>query len=169
MLGLAAARRWTILRFMAVQLQKESLLFLEETFETHHGIYIDKGTTLFDTLAGITAAQASRRASDRTASIAAHVRHVTFYLQVIERSLRGEDLGKINWREIWETDLPVTPEEWSAVVEALKTEWANVRRMHAEPATWEREDAHGEFMAIALHTAYHLGAIRQIIAVTSSK
>ena len=37
------------------RLQKESLLFLEETFETHHGIYIDKGTTLVDTLAGITA------------------------------------------------------------------------------------------------------------------
>ena len=151
------------------QLQKESLLFLEETFETHHGIYLDKGTTLFDTLAGITAAKASLRASDRTASIVAHVRHIVFYLQVLLKSIRGEEVGKVNWREIWESDRPVTPDEWSAVVQALKTEWANVRRMHAEPATWEREDALGEFIAIAIHTAYHLGAIRQAIAVVESQ
>jgi hypothetical protein len=150
------------------QLQRESLLFLEETFETHHGIYIDKGTTLFDTLAGITAAKASLRASDRTASIVAHVRHVVFYLQVLQKSIRGEEVGRVNWREIWETDRPVTPDEWGAVVQAMKTEWANIRRLHAEPATWEREDAHGEFMAIAIHTAYHLGAVRQAIAVIES-
>lgn len=150
------------------QLQKESLLFLEETFETHHGIYIDKDTTLLDTLAGITAAKASLRASKRTGSVAAHVRHLTFYLQVMEKSLRGEEVGKINWREIWNTDRPVTPEEWGAVVQALKIEWANIRRLHAEPATWDREDAHGEFIAIAIHTAYHLGAIRQAIAVIES-
>ena len=150
------------------QLQKESLLFLEETFETHHGIYIDKGTTLFDTLAGITAAKASLRASNRTGSIAAHVRHVTFYLQVMGKSLRGEEVGAINWREIWGADRPVTSDEWSAIVQALKNEWANIRRLHADPATWEREDAHGEFMAVAVHTAYHLGAIRQAIAVVES-
>lgn len=150
------------------QLQKESLLFLEETFETHHGIYIDKGTTLFETLAGITAARASLRASDRTASVAAHVRHVVFYMQVQQKSIRGEEVGKVNWREIWETDGPVTSDEWSAVVQGLKTEWTNVRRLHADPATWEREDAHGEFMGIAIHTAYHLGAIRQAIAVIGS-
>ena len=39
------------------------------------------------------------------------------------------------------------------------------RKLDTEPATWEREDAHSEFMAIAIHTAYHLGAIRQAIAV----
>jgi hypothetical protein len=150
------------------QLQKESLLFLEETFETHHGIYIDKGTTLFDTLAGLTAAKASFRASDRTASVVAHIRHIVFYLQVLQKSIRGEEVGKVNWREIWETDRPATPDEWSAVVQALKTEWANIRRLHAEPATWEREDAHGEFIAIAIHTAYHLGAVRQAIAVIES-
>jgi hypothetical protein len=151
------------------QLQKESLLLLEETFETHHGIYIDKGTTFLDTLAGITAAKASVRASDRTASIAAHVRHATFYLQVLQESIRGKEVGKVNWREIWESDRPVTPDGWSTIVKALKTEWVNIRRLHAEPGTWEREDAHGEFMAIVIHTAYHLGAIRQAIAVIESR
>ena len=147
------------------QLQKESLQFLEETFETHHGIYLDKGTSLLATLADFTAVDASLRASDRTASIAAHVRHIVFYLQVIQKSMRGQDVGKVNWREIWETDRPVTGDQWRAIVQSLEAEWANVRRMHAEPATWHRGDAHGELMAIAIHTAYHLGAIRQAIAV----
>ena len=150
------------------QLQKESLQFLEETFETHYGIYIDKGTSLLDTLADITAAEASVRSSDRTASIAAHVRHVTFYLQVLETLLRGQETGDVNWREIWENDRPVTGDEWQAVVQELRAEWTNVRGLHAVPATWDRSDAHGEFMTIAIHTAYHLGAIRQIIAAIRS-
>ncbi len=33
---------------------------LDETFENHHGIYLDKGTSLFETLDGIRADEASR-------------------------------------------------------------------------------------------------------------
>ena len=44
-----------------------------------------------------------------------------------------------------------------------------ILEMRSDPATWEREDAHGEFMAIAIHTAYHLGAIRQALAVIRSR
>src|SRR6185503_20371517 len=84
------------------QMQKEALLFLEETFETHHGIYIDKGTTLLDTLSDLTAAKASLRASPQTASVAAHVRHTVFYMQVLQQALRGKEVGKVNWREVWE-------------------------------------------------------------------
>ena len=31
-------------------LSKEIIDILEETFETHHGVYLDEGTTLFETL-----------------------------------------------------------------------------------------------------------------------
>ena len=151
------------------QHQKEVFLFLEETFQTHRGIYLDKGTSFFDTLADVTAAEVSLRASDRTASVVAHVRHVIFYVEVLQKSLRGEQVGKVNWREIWESDRPVTPDEWSALVARLREEYAKVCRLHADPATWDREDALGEFTAIAVHTAYHLGAIRQALAVIRSR
>ena len=151
------------------QLQKETLQFLEETFDKHYGIYIDKGTSLLETLANVTAEEASQRATAGTGSVAAHVRHLVFYMEVIQRSLRGEDVGKLNWREIWENDRPVTPEAWTAQVATLRTEYAKVLEMRSDPATWEREDAHGEFMAIAIHTAYHLGAIRQALAVIRSR
>ena len=147
------------------QLQKEAVQFLEETFESHHGIYLDKGTSFFETLGSVTASEASLRASDTTASVAAHVRHVVFYMDALQRSVRGEELGKLNWREIWENDRPVTPDEWTAQVATLRAEYANARRLLSDPATLEREDALGGFMAIAVHSAYHLGAIRQAIAV----
>ena len=147
------------------QLQKEALQFLEETFESHHGIYLDKGTSFLETLATVPAETASLRASNATGSIAAHVRHVVFYMEVLQKSIRGEVLGKLNWREIWENDRPVTSAEWAAQVAALRAEYGRVVLMVADPATWEREDALGGFMAIAVHTAYHLGAVRQALAV----
>jgi DinB superfamily len=147
------------------QLQKIALQFLEETFGTHHGIYLDKGTSFLETLDGVTAEAASERATAGTASIAAHVKHVVFYMDVLERAIRGDEVGKVNWREIWENDQPVSRDAWIAQVAALRAEYAKVLRMLSDAAMWEREDALGEFMAIAVHSAYHLGAIRQALAV----
>ena len=58
---------------------------LDETFETHHGIFLDKGTSLFQTLATINADEASRPVGGKCASLAAQVAHVNFYLEVLER------------------------------------------------------------------------------------
>ena len=59
------------------------LKFIEETFSNVEGLYLDKGTTLYETLDGVTAEEASRSASPETATIAAQVEHVRFYLDVI--------------------------------------------------------------------------------------
>ena len=58
---------------------------LEETFESVHGAYLDPGTSLFETLATISASQASQPMGD-CATIAAHVAHVHYYLGVLGRS-----------------------------------------------------------------------------------
>ena len=151
------------------QLQKEVLQFLEETFESHHGIYLDKGTSFFETLGDVSAEEASQRATDKAASVAAHVRHVVYYMDVLERAIRGEELGKLNWREIWENDRPVSPDVWKTRIADLRAEYAKVRQLLDDPATWERDDALGGFTAIAVHSAYHLGAIRQALAVIRSR
>jgi hypothetical protein len=153
----------------ADRLQKQALQFLEETFERHYGIYLDKGTSFFETLGGVSAEEASQRAASTTGSISAHVRHVVFYMEVVQRSIRGEELGKLNWREIWENDKPVSREAWAAEIAALRAEYGKVLQALSDPATWEREDVLGEFMAIAVHSAYHLGAIRQALAVIRSR
>jgi len=69
----------------------------EETFEHVHGIYLDRGTSLFETLETISAEEASRPVSAKCASIAGQVEHVRFYIEVLEKYLRGEDPGKVDW------------------------------------------------------------------------
>ena len=75
---------------------------LTETFESVFGIYLDKGASLFETLAQISAAQASQPMRN-CATIAAHVAHTTYYLTVLEdpalpprpqRSQLGADLER---------------------------------------------------------------------------
>lgn len=58
------------------------LVSLEETFENVRGIYLDKGTSLFETLATISADEASIPVSSTCASLAAQVAHVTYYMEV---------------------------------------------------------------------------------------
>ncbi len=150
------------------RVRAEILQMLDETFEHHHGIYLDKGTSFFETLAPVTAEEASRPASDRSASPAAHVRHATFYLRVLQKAIRKEPLGVIDWREIWQKAQPVTPAEWDAIRSDLREEYENVLALLNAPATWDGEDSLWGSMAIVVHTAYHLGAIRQALAVVRS-
>src|ERR1041384_5079134 len=83
---------------------KEALFAcLEETFSNVRGIYLDKGTTLFETLEGVSAAEASRAISANSATIAAQVEHIRFYLDVLDDYMRTGVDKQNNWREIWET------------------------------------------------------------------
>jgi hypothetical protein len=88
---------------------------LEETFEHHHGHYLDKGTSLFETLRAIDSRQASVPVGAACAPLSAQVAHVTFYLEVLERAIFAGDEGKVDWDEIWRTVGVVTPEEWDAL------------------------------------------------------
>ena len=72
---------------------------LDETFESVHGIYLDKGTSLRETLAAVPAEVASRPVSRRGTSVVAHDVHLTFYLDLLGRGLRGEAVGPVDWEE----------------------------------------------------------------------
>lgn len=147
------------------RLRKEILEYLEETFTKVQGLYLDQGTSLLETLAAVSPEEASARAAEGAASPAAHVRHVAFYLRVLQASVRGEELGKVNWREIWENDRPVSAAEWKALVEELRREYDVLVRFLNEPATWDLASALGGALAVSIHTAYHLGAVRQALLV----
>lgn len=66
---------------------------LDETFDDVKGYYLDKGTSLFETLADITAAEASIPVGGKCATLAAQVKHVAFYLAVIAHT--AYHLGQI--------------------------------------------------------------------------
>lgn len=136
---------------------------LEETFETHHGIYLDKGTSLFETLATITAEEASRPVSSHCASLAAQVAHLIFYIEVLEKAIKHEELGKIDWGDIWNRIQAVTTEEWSALNEQLKQTYLRIASLMRTTDDWDDDDRLGGALAIVVHTAYHLGEIRQAL------
>ena len=137
--------------------------FLDETFETHHHIYLDKGTSLFETLDTISATEASRPVAGKCASMAAQVAHVTLYLEVLERCMLTEETGDVDWGEIWRTVREVTPEEWATLQRQLKQTYQRVSTMLRGFDTWEGENSIGGALAIVVHTAYHLGEIRQAL------
>ena len=75
-------------------------------------IYLDKGTSLFETLATISAEEASVPVGGKCATLAAQVKHVAFYLDVLERSVRTQQYERQDWGKIWRETSAVTAEEW---------------------------------------------------------
>jgi hypothetical protein len=136
---------------------------LEETFEHVRGVYLDRNTSLFETLATLSAEEASRPVSARCASLAAQVAHVRFYVDVLEQTLLGKDTGKVDWDEIWRTVQAVTPEEWEASKNRLKASYQRVLKLMQSFDTWEGENDMAGALSILAHTAYHLGEIRQAL------
>ena len=137
---------------------------LDETFEQVQGIYLDKGTSFFETLETISAEEASRPVSAKCASIAAQVEHTRFYLQVLAGCIQKKEIGKIDWEKSWQLK-EVTPEEWEALKKQLRETYESVLTLMKSLDTWEGEDDIGASLAILAHTAYHLGEIRQALCV----
>ncbi|MGE5642220.1 MAG: hypothetical protein ACM3Y8_04340 [Byssovorax cruenta] len=135
---------------------------LDETFENHHGIFLDKDNSLFPTLETITAEEAAIPVGGKCASLAAQVAHVTFYLEVLERYVVYNDQSRADWGLIWRTVEKVTPEEWDEYKRKLQDAYRRIEKMFRENPVWN-DDSIGGAMAIVVHTAYHLGEIRQAL------
>lgn len=140
---------------------KGLLNVLTEAFESVQGYFLDRGTSLFETLSGITAEEASIPVGGKCATIAAQVTHVNFYMEVLERYLQTGENERVDWGEIWRNVSAVTPEEWVALQERLKAIYQRIRGYVETYGRWETEDSIGGAIALVAHTAYHLGEIRQ--------
>ena len=73
--------------------------------------------------------------------------------------------GDADWGEIWRTVEAVTPDEWAALNEQLKTTYQRVLALLRGFDSWEEEGRIGGALALVVHTAYHLGEIRQALCV----
>ncbi|MCO6453021.1 MAG: hypothetical protein J5I90_19710 [Caldilineales bacterium] len=135
-------------------------LLLTETFEEVQGIYLDRGTSLFETLAEISAEQASLPVSDTCASIAAQVEHVIYYLEVLQIYMHSEPVGEVDWNAAWQLQT-VTPTKWDERIARLRQAYQDVLDLCRSIDAWDGENEIGGAMAIIVHTAYHLGEIRQ--------
>ncbi|HSL29687.1 MAG TPA: hypothetical protein VK900_10840 [Anaerolineales bacterium] len=133
---------------------------MEETFEArHHGIYLDEGTSLFETLETISAEEASIPVGGKCASLAAQVAHVTFFIESFERFALQGDNSPRDWGEIWRTVREVSPEQWEEYKRKLREAYMRMDQLFHENSTWN-QDTMGGALSIVIHTAYHLGEIR---------
>lgn len=142
---------------------------LDETFDNVQGIYLDKGTSLFETLATISAAEASIPVGGKCATLAAQVKHVAFYLDVLEKAVRTQQFEPQDWGKIWRETSVVTPEEWEALKSSLRASYDRIKALINDMTEWSSEQQVGGAIATIVHTAYHLGEIRQALCSIKRK
>ena len=142
------------------------LVVLEELFERVHGYVLDPGTSLFETLATISAAEASRPVSAHGACLAAQVNHVRFYIDLMNQNAQSEEPPRADWAASWRVG-PVTEDEWQELIERLRMAYQQVRQFAQTFEAWDERFVGGAF-ALVGHCAYHLGGIRQGLGVLRS-
>jgi hypothetical protein len=153
---------------MSPQIQTEHFTnalygLLDEAFDNVHGYFLDKGTSMFETLATISAEEASVPVGGRCATLAAQVKHTAFYLELVNRNVRSGTFERVDWGEIWRTTSAVTPEEWESIKARLRAAYNDIRALIADTPVWPSEQYIGGAIATIVHTAYHLGEIRQAL------
>lgn len=144
---------------------KALVTLLDETFDNVHGYYLDKHTSLFETLATITAEQASIPVGGKCATLAAQVKHVAFYLDVIDKSVRDPNFPPADWGEIWRTVNRVSSDEWQAIQKELRDNYNRILTLIQNAPAWSSDDQIAGAIAVVAHTAYHLGEIRQALCI----
>jgi hypothetical protein len=142
----------------------ESLFtLLKETFEgpppQTASAYLDQGAGLFQTIESLTAEEASRVVVNGAPTIAAHCEHARFYVAVLHQYIQGSS-EKVDWNQSWLMQT-VTASEWEALKKELRQSYETVMGALQSVEGWESRSVGGG-MAIIAHTAYHLGAIRQL-------
>jgi len=123
----------------------------------------DRG--LIASLDQLSAEIASARPGGRS-SVASHVEHLRYGLELLNRESKGESLwADANWAEAW-THQTVTQDEWRKLRADLAREaqaWLEVMK---QPPAYD-EVGLGSAVGSIPHLTYHLGAIRQLAQAAS--
>jgi hypothetical protein len=115
----------------------------------------------------IDARAASTRPMPGKTTIASHADHLHFGLTLLNRWAAGEEnpFANADWNASWQRTT-VTDDQWRKLRAALRHEAQKWQSALAARTTWDDTSASGA-LSSAAHTAYHLGAIRQILAALS--
>ncbi len=141
------------------------LALFKETFEgssSQVSAYLDRGVGVLNTIEKLSAHNASRPIEENGATIAAHTEHARFYLVALLEFMNGRT-EKVNWDESWLVKT-VDETDWKLLQGNVRRDYEIVVETFQTIEDWDDEKV-GDAMAIVVHTAYHLGAIRQIIKV----
>lgn len=97
-------------------------------------------------------------------SVAAHVDHLHFGLAALNRWAAGEanPWAGLDWNASWQHST-VDEKQWRDLRDALRREADTWRKVVETRTDWDGMSASAA-LSTAAHTAYHLGAIRQVLA-----
>lgn len=124
------------------------------------------GTGLLETLQGLTPDAASSHVVPGRPSIAAHVAHVLLSLET-ERASTAGDATEPDWEAAWKREVPNDAARDGLVREA-EAEYRTARRF-LESTNAQDPESVTRAVALVVHTAYHLGAMRQLKALLEAK
>ena len=115
-------------------------------------------------LESVDAQAASRRPMPGNTTIASHVDHVHYGLTLMNRWASGEPnpWADADWNASWKRTA-VDDAAWRSLRDNLRREAESWKSHVASRHEWDDLAAAGA-LSSAAHTAYHLGAIRQILA-----
>jgi hypothetical protein len=142
-------------------------LFIERYRELIEGMPEDEPTWvttggreggLIGSVAGLSAEQASRDFAG--ASIASHVEHVRWAIELANGFFRGDD-ARPSWSESWSVK-NVDDTRWEALRAGLESAATELMGHLGSKQSWEEALSVTGALASFGHTAYHLGAIRQL-------
>lgn len=142
--------------------QKNVSILIDEVFQKVTGYVLDQGTSMLETIATVSADEASRPLVEGGSTVAGHTAHVRFYLAVAKQYMEGQPPEKTDWKESWRVHA-VSDAEWNALRQGLTDDYKELRERVAATADWNDDDQIAELIAVITHTAFHLGAIRQMI------
>ena len=115
-------------------------------------------------LDSIDASTASKRPASGKPPIAAHVDHLHFGLALLNRWAAGEEnpWAGAEFNASWQRTT-VSDDQWRTLRAGLRREADAWRNVVAARTSWDDLGA-AAALSTAAHTAYHLGAIRQLLA-----
>jgi hypothetical protein len=147
---------WAVRQLVAV---------LQEAFEGSDrdwSYFTDEGPQagLLGSVESLSAEEASRPVAG--SSVAAHVHHVTFALDASRDWIRGEWTPR-DWTDSWRVQA-VDADAWQRLQRDLRRAYSELRE-EVERRGTSSEEAFGGAVAAVAHCAYHLGAVRQKVAL----
>lgn len=125
---------------------------------------INRGEPGFvDTMKSLSAGVVSSHPGDGRKPIVSHANHVLFGLTLVARALDGDlhAFDDVDWDEAWKLE-QVDDDAWAALVGKLESTARHI--IDKAPTTPAADEImFTGLLGVPAHTAYHLGAVRQIL------
>ncbi|MCU9614993.1 hypothetical protein OEV98_15770 [Caldibacillus lycopersici] len=118
---------------------------------------------IFGVIEGISCDQASMSVHGTT--LAAHIDHIRYHMWGTNEILKKGKQPEMDWGKSWDIH-SVDEQQWNLIQEGLRNEYLTLLESF-DVIEWN-ELLSNEVLSSLAHSAYHLGAIRQMVKVVKA-